>query len=186
MSNYIISGTDLTAIANAIRAKSGGSSPLEVPDGFVSEVQAIPSGGSKTLTKLTDLTISGPVSTISITATDAMNSCDRLFVNFDAVTLSAQDWLYPYINGVSGTQGSSYMGYLPDKKSVYNDLFDLLKFVSETIDGKTTSNGYQYAPAGVVLNPTFRSESSLTSVDFRTYTGGVTFNSGTIEIWGYV
>lgn len=37
--------SDLTSVANAIRAKSGGSSQLAFPSGFVSEIQAIPSGG---------------------------------------------------------------------------------------------------------------------------------------------
>lgn len=45
MANYIASDTDLTAVANAIRTKSGGSSQLTFPSGFVSEIQAIPSGG---------------------------------------------------------------------------------------------------------------------------------------------
>lgn len=45
MANYIASDTDLTAVADAIRAKSGGSSQLAFPAGFVSEIQAIPSGG---------------------------------------------------------------------------------------------------------------------------------------------
>lgn len=39
---------DLTSVANAIRAKSGGSSQLAFPAGFVSEIQAIPSGGGGT------------------------------------------------------------------------------------------------------------------------------------------
>ena len=46
MTDYLTSDTDLTAIANAIRTKGGTSSPLEFPNGFVSAVQAIPSGGS--------------------------------------------------------------------------------------------------------------------------------------------
>lgn len=37
--------SDLTSVANAIRAKSGGSNSLAFPAGFVSEIQAIPSGG---------------------------------------------------------------------------------------------------------------------------------------------
>lgn len=36
---------DLTSVADAIRAKSGGSSQLAFPADFVSEIQAIPSGG---------------------------------------------------------------------------------------------------------------------------------------------
>lgn len=38
--------TDLTSVANAIRAKSGGSNQLAFPSGFVSEIANIPSGGS--------------------------------------------------------------------------------------------------------------------------------------------
>lgn len=45
MSNYIVDGSDLTSIANAIRAKSGGSSQLIFPAGFVSEIQSIQTGG---------------------------------------------------------------------------------------------------------------------------------------------
>lgn len=40
--------TDLTSVANAIRAKSGGSSQLAFPNGFVSEIGNIPSGGTVT------------------------------------------------------------------------------------------------------------------------------------------
>ena len=36
---------DLTSVANAIRAKSGGSSQLAFPSGFVSEIGNIPTGG---------------------------------------------------------------------------------------------------------------------------------------------
>ena len=45
MANYITSDTDLTAVADAIRAKSGGSGQLSFPSGFVSEIGDIPSGG---------------------------------------------------------------------------------------------------------------------------------------------
>lgn len=42
---YLTDSADLTAVADAIRAKSGGSNQLAFPAGFVSEIQAIPSGG---------------------------------------------------------------------------------------------------------------------------------------------
>lgn len=38
--------SDLVSVANAIRAKSGGSSPLSFPAEFVSEIGNIPSGGT--------------------------------------------------------------------------------------------------------------------------------------------
>lgn len=46
MANYITSDTDLTAVADAIRAKSGGSGQLSFPSGFVDEIDSISSGGS--------------------------------------------------------------------------------------------------------------------------------------------
>ena len=46
MSNYVVSDTDLTSVANAIRAKSGRSDQLAFPAGFVSEIGNIQSGGS--------------------------------------------------------------------------------------------------------------------------------------------
>ncbi len=45
MPNYIASGTDLTSVANAIRTKGGTSGQLSFPSGFVSAIQAIPTGG---------------------------------------------------------------------------------------------------------------------------------------------
>lgn len=45
MANYITTDTELTSVADAIRAKGGTSAPLAFPDGFVSAVEAIPTGG---------------------------------------------------------------------------------------------------------------------------------------------
>ncbi len=42
MATYNVQGTSLTAVADAIRAKSGGSESLEFPDGFVSELENMP------------------------------------------------------------------------------------------------------------------------------------------------
>ena len=45
MADYKVTDTELTSIANAIRAKGGTQAQLEFPAGFVSAVQAIPTGG---------------------------------------------------------------------------------------------------------------------------------------------
>ena len=51
--------SDLTSVANAIRAKSGGSGQLAFPSGFVSEIGNIPSGGpTETLLNSGDYTVS--------------------------------------------------------------------------------------------------------------------------------
>lgn len=61
--------SDLTSVANAIRAKSGGSSQLAFPAGFVSEIGNIPSGGGgvKTETGSFYVTISGGEASHTIT-----------------------------------------------------------------------------------------------------------------------
>lgn len=48
---------NLTSVANAIRAKSGGTSQLAFPAGFVSEIGNIPGGGGITPTGTKEITI---------------------------------------------------------------------------------------------------------------------------------
>ena len=45
MANYITTDTDLTSVADAIRAKGGTSAALTYPTGFVSAIENIPTGG---------------------------------------------------------------------------------------------------------------------------------------------
>ena len=45
MANYKVTDTELTSVANAIRTKGGTQAQLEWPAGFVSAVEALPSGG---------------------------------------------------------------------------------------------------------------------------------------------
>ena len=45
MAEYLTNTTDLTKVASAIRAKGGTSDPLVYPDGFVTAIQAIETGG---------------------------------------------------------------------------------------------------------------------------------------------
>lgn len=54
---YLTDGDDLTSVANAIRAKSGGSSQLAFPAGFVSEIQSIVTGGGANETLLASGTL---------------------------------------------------------------------------------------------------------------------------------
>ena len=51
MAEYLTNTTDLTAVADAIRVKSGTSAPLVYPDGFVTAIQSInTTGGTKPAT----------------------------------------------------------------------------------------------------------------------------------------
>ena len=98
MSNYLVDGADLTSVANAIRTKSGGSSQLAFPAGFVSEIQAIPSGGSSvpdfTLVGTQTITESVSQVTFSIPA----STTQLLIVVSSAITASRNSWYYWYFN----------------------------------------------------------------------------------------
>ena len=52
MAEYLTNTTDLTKVASAIREKGGTSDPLVYPDGFVTAIQAIQTGGD-----LSDVTL---------------------------------------------------------------------------------------------------------------------------------
>lgn len=45
MTDYLTTDTELTSVANAIRTKGGTSEQLVYPTGFVSAIEAIPTGG---------------------------------------------------------------------------------------------------------------------------------------------
>ena len=45
MTDYFVSDTDLTSMANAIRTKGGTSAPLSFPTGFSTAIANIPTGG---------------------------------------------------------------------------------------------------------------------------------------------
>jgi len=94
---------DLTSVANAIRTKGGTSAQMAFPNGFVSAVQAIPTGSGKTL--LADYTASENVSEIVL-------SGDFSGYPFYYLTLyggiSNSEWIYPSFNDVQNT--SNYWG----------------------------------------------------------------------------
>lgn len=106
MSNYIVDGSDLTSVANAIRAKSGGSGQLAFPAGFVSEIGAIPSGGGSPLTKLTEVTASANVRSLVVAFPSEWYAYEFLVIKYD-LTLTSKDWIYASSNGVS-TSGNPY------------------------------------------------------------------------------
>ena len=72
MAAYLTNTADLTAVADAIRAKSGQTGQLVYPDGFVSAINAIETGGGggsdELVNSLIDRTISGVYVNNTVTA----------------------------------------------------------------------------------------------------------------------
>lgn len=95
---YLTDGDDLTSVANAIRAKSGGNSQLAFPAGFVSEIQAIPSGGggSGDFTLLDTYTLSENVTYLDIDVSSYDYMQYALVINASG---TGADYLYLDMNG---------------------------------------------------------------------------------------
>lgn len=136
------------------------------------------SGGTKVLTKLGEYTVTEPVAQINITATEQMKSCGVLYIKINNLKSSAQDWLYPRANYAS----DSY-GYYRIKSDTWNDT--LLFVNGETLSNQIFDDEFIVFLSLKMTSITPRAN-SLLSFLFTLYTAGVTFNSGTIEIWGYV
>lgn len=65
--NYFTTDTDLTAVADAIRQKGGTTAPLTYPNGFVSAIQNIPTGGGGDINAIIDSSISGHYENATVT-----------------------------------------------------------------------------------------------------------------------
>lgn len=89
--------SDLTSVANAIRAKSGGSSQLAFPSGFVSEIGNIPSGGGDTnenLRKMFDNTLTSYIddSLTAINSTVGNGSNFKEFIAHNVTAINVAAW----------------------------------------------------------------------------------------------
>ena len=90
---------DLTSVANAIRAKSGGSGSLAFPAGFVSEIGNIPSGnftliGTKVITNLEEYTDTATTETLD-TEIDISNTdyaWGYIVVTCDSAITTSTEW----------------------------------------------------------------------------------------------
>lgn len=95
MSEYLTNTTDLTAVADAIRVKGGTSAALVYPEGFVSAINAITTGGgqdeSAEAALISDVGTNFPAAYKNTVATKIRNACFNSYtklvsVEFPAVT----------------------------------------------------------------------------------------------------
>lgn len=91
MTDYLVDGSDLTSIANAIRTKGGTSASLEFPTEFVSAINAIPTGGGAVEEKQVNFIDYDGTILHSYTAQEA-NALTALPSNPSHTGLTAQGW----------------------------------------------------------------------------------------------
>lgn len=92
MADYLVTDTELTSVANAIRTKGGTSANLSFPTEFVSAINAISGGGGSTL------------GTKSITANGTYNAEDDSLDGYSSVTVNVEGAdISPFTKFKSGT-----------------------------------------------------------------------------------
>jgi len=154
MADYLTNDTDLTSVADAIRAKGGTSASLTYPTGFVSAIQAIPTGGGGTVNTCT--------MTIDADGVTCSNFSDHTPTGAYAVVAATggdYPWFFFYATlpdpndpsemfAVSETSTPGWYGFLSDP---YNGVSLLEGSVSETSE----PGFYLYAGTytGVVIEP---------------------------------
>lgn len=120
MANYLANSDDLTAVANAIRAKGGTDAQLTFPAEFVSAIQAIKMGGengvditiTSTVTnaqEFTDILKTGIGATQCVYAIKTYKNgspvqnqiCSGAIYNNIGATIRYRDSKYSTVNGIS-------------------------------------------------------------------------------------
>jgi len=117
---YKTPGENLTAIANAIRTKGGTSASLTYPDGFVSAIEAIPTGGGGGSTDgdVIFLDYDGTVVAAKTKAEiNAMSSDSDLPANPTHTGLTAQGWNWTV------TQLKAQLTAMPDQKVYVGQMY---------------------------------------------------------------
>lgn len=163
-------------LLDTIRTK-GGTSASMTADQAIAAVEAIPSGGTRTLQKLAEYTVTEAVSQIDITVTDQMRNCEALYVKLINLT-HTEDWLYPVVNDYNIRSGG--YGYM-SKGTVNNTVLALVPVLTPPI----------YTPYVAFLGTQMssnaqRSTSVINQINLKLYNAASVFESGAVEIWGYV
>lgn len=153
--DYLTNDTDLKKVADAIRAKSGTSAPLAYPSGFVSAIQAIPSGSAKEeQEKTVTITANG---TVEITP-DAGKTLSKATAIVNVPTSGGggpmnKETLYAYIkaNGVKITDGMGVIDTPSGVSTIYVGFKDAYGNVNVII-GWRDWELYTFPPNGVGTN----------------------------------
>ena len=173
MAEYLIQSETLDDIADAINAKTGGSSAM-TPAEMVTAIGNIPSGGGG-IELLVDDTTTEDVAIINVTIPSDKQNMKAYLVGLYGTT-SASDWIYPHLNAsASSTTGSAYL----TKASSYN-----LVAVFGKVGGGTGGYAWPFSAAGRP-DSLYTSSSSLTNILFNLYSASSRFTTGfNVKVWG--
>ena len=176
---------DLTSVANAIRTKGGTSAPLAFPSGFVSAVNAIPSGQPVNFGLISEINVSEPVYSIREALPRIAAEYGLLRVDLD-LTFSQSDYFYAGFTTSGGdlTDSNGYSAKTTNVHSVmwpsvlipsiYSEEFDEDKMAVYTVGLANMKT--RYFPVGT----------EMTDFYCRLYNANSRISSGSVKIYGRV
>lgn len=159
--DYLTNDTDLKKVADAIRAKGGTSAPLAYPSGFISEIQAIPSGSAKEeQEKTVTVTANG---TVEITP-DAGKTLSKATAIVNVPTSGGGDSALPSIiaRSISGAYTNSDI----TEVGAYA-FFNCSKLTSVVFPNATIIEGYAFQNCRLLERVDFSQLQSTTAYSFR-------------------
>ena len=167
----------LTAIADAVRAKTGGTALLTL-DEIVSAIGGI-SGGGGPFTNATTLGVYEATEDVSAIQIDWLTEWDEydLVIFKPSITFSANDWLYINTNSVNKTR------YLP--KNAYANEKQTFSFLKGSASPEIRVRFVVEQPKGSYLDGT--ADDGIIYVYLQPYTSTVVFKSGSkVEVIGVI
>lgn len=170
-------GSDILELSDSGSAtlKTGGKYCED--DVTVEYVKPSGGGGSNTLTKLGEITITEPVRAFAINLTEEMRSKDILVVRLVNLTKDASDWTYVNFDSLAFTIYFSQR--LTDNVDGY--IFNIHDL--QYAESQQTAASYFVAQTSGTLN-TSSSNVIASTIGFRCYAQTKNFISGSVEIWG--
>lgn len=127
----------------------------------------------KTMQLLAEYTVTEPVREIVIPFTDAMRSCEVLYVMLD-ITEKDSDWLYVSFGSTEGYYGQSTRA---------SDKFQIIHVNEATVEGVVFP---EMIVAVTNTNGMPRKQNGVTYISFYQYTASKRIQAGTVKIYGEV
>ena len=172
MADYLTTDSELTSIADAIRAKGGTSAQLEFPSGFVTAIQNISTGITPTGTKSITITQSG-------TTTEDVTNYASVAISVPAYQMESHEVSnYSVTIALTNPVNSGQFGSCSIfEKMSFADAGDYIGAINSPTGSATVSVSDGFYGIGIAI--------SGMSVDIPTSgiscTGGVTYSDMTME-----
>ena len=167
----------LTAIADAVRAKTGGTEMLTL-DEIVSAIRGI-SGGGGPFTNAITLGVYEATEDVSAIQIDWLTEWDEydLVIFKPSITFSANDWLYINTNSVNKARYFSKNAYANEKQT--------FSFLKDSASPNSRVRFFAEQPNGSYLDGT--TDDGIIYVYLQPYTSTVVFKSGSkVEVIGVI